>query len=666
MITALYPPLNLSSSSLEIRLLELEKGYLSDKIVCHLITTEIGNVHFEALSYVWGQTEDPLPTIEVNGHDVQITNNLESALQDLRSPYRSRILWVDAICINQKDPLEQNHQVKSMRLIYERAYRVVVWLDSSCNHKVANEDAKLLLSALTDENAHWFPIKGMQSTIDKTLQSIMMKVVESSWWRRVWTAQEAAVAKELIFMHGRSELPGEFFGQLLANIVRHLDFGCCFIRIYDNISLSLYLPELDPSFQGVVSKMINVYNHPQVYSNGTSVIRRRLDPFFSPDKPFLTNASFLQDICNLEILRKGRRSSFLELAAICRERSASNPSDRVYALLGLAQELEEFVIDYRLPVSEVYERLTIELIRKRGDFDIFSHILTPIPKLPADAEIEKMNTVSWVPDWSYNHIFVYPRFDVMRYRNHFTQTFNAGGNRSPNIERMSPGKLKISGIALDSVQKLSVWITAGYGFFPPPALILEQITKWRRTAGLQHAKKPYIGGGIRQDAFWRSLCLDSRLNDGLPLIMRAGEFDRVIHETWWPLVTNSEASKNREPCDCGWLGCGFDPGGSLTGKMRIFHEHVLKCVTDRRFAVSENGYFCLLPCSTKKGDRIFIFPGGKVPFILRPVEKTEPGEDESELKFTLVGDAYVHGVMDGQVWGLVEKGQAKLHSVVLV
>jgi hypothetical protein len=48
------------------------------------------------------------------------------------------------------------------------------------------------------------------------------------------------------------------------------------------------------------------------------------------------------------------------------------------------------------------------------------------------------------------------------------------------------------------------------------------------------------------------------------------------------------------------------------------------------------------------------------------VEKTEPGEDESELKFTLVGDAYVHGVMDGQVWGLVEKGQAKLHSVVLV
>jgi hypothetical protein len=37
-------------------------------------------------------------------------------------------LWIDAICINQKDTAERNEQVKQMGKIYKFAERVIVWL----------------------------------------------------------------------------------------------------------------------------------------------------------------------------------------------------------------------------------------------------------------------------------------------------------------------------------------------------------------------------------------------------------------------------------------------------------------------------------------------------------------------------------------------------------
>ena len=67
----------------------------------------------------------------MNGLPLKVTPNLEEALRSLRDDSeggQSRTLWVDAICINQTDTLERNHQVAQMQEIYADAQQVIVWL----------------------------------------------------------------------------------------------------------------------------------------------------------------------------------------------------------------------------------------------------------------------------------------------------------------------------------------------------------------------------------------------------------------------------------------------------------------------------------------------------------------------------------------------------------
>jgi len=82
---------------------------------------------YEALSYVWGDPNETLP-IYVDNNQFHITANLYFALSHLRDHAFERILWVDAICINQKNLEEQSQQVQLMANIYSNAHRVIAWL----------------------------------------------------------------------------------------------------------------------------------------------------------------------------------------------------------------------------------------------------------------------------------------------------------------------------------------------------------------------------------------------------------------------------------------------------------------------------------------------------------------------------------------------------------
>ena len=59
---------------------------------------------------------------------LSITENLHSALQHLRNENESRLLWVDAICINQFDIIERNRQVSLIAAIFKSAGHAIPWL----------------------------------------------------------------------------------------------------------------------------------------------------------------------------------------------------------------------------------------------------------------------------------------------------------------------------------------------------------------------------------------------------------------------------------------------------------------------------------------------------------------------------------------------------------
>lgn len=59
---------------------------------------------------------------------LEITESLSQALQIIRHPYKSRVLWIDALCVNQHDVKERNVVVLQMKEIYYRATQVVICL----------------------------------------------------------------------------------------------------------------------------------------------------------------------------------------------------------------------------------------------------------------------------------------------------------------------------------------------------------------------------------------------------------------------------------------------------------------------------------------------------------------------------------------------------------
>jgi hypothetical protein len=113
-----------------IRLIELLPGAKGTPLACNIIDVRKGDQpEYEALSYAWGEPIFSHEIMEVTSNTMlRLTVNLHDALQALRDEHKTRIIWADAIAINQLDLKEKGHQVALMGPIYRDAQRVVVWL----------------------------------------------------------------------------------------------------------------------------------------------------------------------------------------------------------------------------------------------------------------------------------------------------------------------------------------------------------------------------------------------------------------------------------------------------------------------------------------------------------------------------------------------------------
>ncbi|KAF2418262.1 hypothetical protein EJ08DRAFT_557540, partial [Tothia fuscella] len=113
----------------EIRLVQLHPSTDQQDIVCCSLSTVPLDVtsKYDALSYTWGSQKHPV-RIELDGHPLKVTRNLCAALRALRDPHSDRVLWVDALSINQSDISERNAQVPRMTKLYSLADRTVAFL----------------------------------------------------------------------------------------------------------------------------------------------------------------------------------------------------------------------------------------------------------------------------------------------------------------------------------------------------------------------------------------------------------------------------------------------------------------------------------------------------------------------------------------------------------
>jgi hypothetical protein len=181
-----YSSLSLGSDS--IRLLRLmpheNKSIERTEIQCELFDYPLqdqgkGTHLYEALSYAWGGSEKPR-SISINKQNLAVTENLYTALLRLRDRSLERILWVDAICINQENPEEQGQQVQLMAKIYSKATRVLVWLGETAGDiEGALEDIRL---AANEES--------MERSKKEMNQQAILNLLQRSWFQRIWVREQ--------------------------------------------------------------------------------------------------------------------------------------------------------------------------------------------------------------------------------------------------------------------------------------------------------------------------------------------------------------------------------------------------------------------------------------------------------------------------------------------
>jgi len=122
----------LSLRSIRILFLHPARGFTDPLVVVlHEVSLDDPQLSYETLSYVWGSPTGSRPII-CDGKPLLVTPNCESALRHLRKDSRHKILWVDAICIDQAagevSVSERNIQVALMGEVYQKAASTICWL----------------------------------------------------------------------------------------------------------------------------------------------------------------------------------------------------------------------------------------------------------------------------------------------------------------------------------------------------------------------------------------------------------------------------------------------------------------------------------------------------------------------------------------------------------
>jgi len=175
----------------EIRLLTLQPAEVSEPIRASIATMHRSDpgLKYEALSYMWGDCTVTGP-IFLNGEEKRVGLNLWHALRQLRHQRKIRVLWIDAICIDQSNNNEKNHQVQQMGEIYKQADHVLVWL--GLDDLQAAENLEALMAELS----------APKMRPDPEILDCVLHFANLDYWTRIWIVQELSLSNKKIAYWG--------------------------------------------------------------------------------------------------------------------------------------------------------------------------------------------------------------------------------------------------------------------------------------------------------------------------------------------------------------------------------------------------------------------------------------------------------------------------------
>jgi len=642
-------------------MLELLPGTRQQDIACNLTECSLdGELRkYDALSYVWGEITELTP-IQINGRTLLVTLNLRAALLNIRKLDQPSILWVDAVCIDQDNVSERNQQVAIMDDIYRNAARTIVWLGDS--RPPYTEKAYAMVDELAAEAISRQYAGADNSSNYLSLSMLGAERVESPifdrfrddfsiihlacarWWFRTWTVQEILLASQAVVMTGKFTMDWDRF-------CTGIDYGLA-IGIWNPVLLGIIV---DP----VVAPYLSM-----------SALRKHCRSFStlkSPRQPATAPAQAL-----------------LDLLIRCRFRQASDPRDKVYGLLGLkdADQISQISAlgiepDYRLSASQVFCHTARQLLLQSSDLNI----------LGANTATTNQELPSWVPDWSTTTSGPHPLMHDARGRPRHTHA--SGGTQAAPRFLGDGGVLELSGHVVMDITRLSP--------------VLHRLQRDSNTKVVNRGDTLVTRLSALGQVFAHLIWFYWELSSVIPHLATFWDWETFALESRCPAIQEEDyttlpsssspsSSPTTDPVPPPIGEGGYDPfavywqtlcagtmapgGRYATGRlfyswraslhaifqlrrwqvdsllrpvafvgylMRTWRKYsefacLLEHVYERRLGRGSDGSLALLPAETEVGDRLVLAKGGRQPLVLR-------GNGEGRYRF--VGEAYVHGIMDG-------------------
>jgi hypothetical protein len=685
---------SLDSSSRNIRLLSLPARMHAEEIECRLSTVKLEEAPaYEALSYTWGSPDDK-QIIKLNGHQISITHSLYVALQHLRQinsfgesgdsldyPLK-RCVWVDALCINQEDIQERNHQVRLMWSIYSKAARVLVWLGPEQDDSYAGMEMVRLLSLRYKLDMRQ-KIERLERRLNEEQQAESEKtdcsqrieekgeaVTESPSSGRInifWMFGEYRMrrgspesnvdyagpspkSKAVSEPKHTGEGEDEENGELITDEDRLADIP--FFMIYKLLSFEDCTDENVPTMWLAFQKLMErpwwrrVWVIQEVAAAKSSILvgcgtywmdwekfewaaqtiaEYQNKPSLQRMARFGIGTSYIRDKSLMRLRADGRLDNWnglMQLLASTQSYLASDPKDKVFALLGFLQSTR-FLPDYTLTVEEVYEAVVKYSIQFTGNLAIL--LLNRMPK--------RLLLPSWMPDFSLD---LAEEACNIRCPMGF---FGADGNNWTNLGVPSfsctlvkdePGHLTVHGFVYDTPKLLGpIWDSAIEERQASVFQLIKDYENMMYTADAEYF--PDLSGKHREESFWRTLIWNAD-GDRYPAPQEYSKsFRHLTTKATYNVPINVPAFKVEDRPEFRVV-----PQGDAS----LYYETFLRNGFRRRFFITSKGHLGSGPADMSKDDKVCILFGAKTPIILR--------KESSGPRYQLIGHAYVHGIMHGE------------------
>jgi hypothetical protein len=577
-----------------VRLIKLLPGSKNEQLQCEMETlTSIDSEDlYDALSYVWGDSTTTEGII-CNGSIFQITTNLADGLRQLRYTDKPRMLWADAICINQTNDAEKSSQVRKMGDIYQAAKQVLVWLGRD-NDGIAYDAFLLIYETNQYLKAHYktsVSLDSLDICKDKSRWKNVTTLFALPWFRRVWVIQETGLAKDCTFMWGRCS----------SNIAHFIE-----LKFWENL-----LPQLNDLVGSTRVRLLDTFLTVHCWYTNTKTWRNS-----TPILQYMSQQAVTYPNTFLEVLNVGK--AFL----------ATNKRDYIYAFLGspLARTADNRLLiepDYQSSVADVYFDIAHTLLHHPIEAP---WVLSAVKHLTI-ADVEGVEFPSWLPRWDKAMMV----FSVgMR-----GAWYNAGGvneNLSQELEIRDDKSLAISGFIFDEI----IWTSRT---MQRKDLSLDA-SRWDEEC--RNNNLPFIETLLSDTCIAIGIPLEQLERDlSVVLAKEVGEV-REKEPDKAALFASFVAYRNL-------LSAAAKPNNARNSTnsseldqnahAQSYWRQTDEC-HNRRLIYTKGGLLGLGPHFSQEGDICSIFFGVSVPIILRKCGGS---------KYNLVGDSYVNGVMHGEL-----------------